>query len=673
MSTRFVSTPAPVNPGHGPWPGTHRGGICPECRAEVRDPHSRHFRDPFHNCGECGPGAAITRRFPFVRENTSYAEFEPCPACRAENEAPDSRQAGSPSTSCPDCGPQYWIEPAPPLSSGGDLVYEVSGLLRRGKILALKDQRAFRLIARSDDDALVQRLRRRQEWRGTPVGLMVRDMEMARRVAVLDEESEEQLRAVSSPRVIVPFRSDAPVAVRLRELAEVELMLPPEPVYEILFGDLADDTDAPLIAIPAQIGVDAPVRENEEARRILRDVVDYLVLHDLELFPCTEDWVVRMVDSEPVVLRRSGADTDIPLPLPESAPQVLGLGCSSEATAAAALADCIRMGPFVGELDSERAVEQFGRTARRLLELFDGHPKFVAYDPVSQVRMNGVIKSIEAEPVPVDHHHAHVAAVMAEHGMLGPVVGLALDGPAPVVDHDLGRAVILEGTAADMRPVEEVPGFRIPAANLAGRDSWRTALGFIHDVLGSREAEDWGERFADSPVALQTALKMLASGADCTKVESFGRTMCAIAEIIQVECAPPVARSCGLGRVAGEVRDIDPGSLPPKQLRTDALLGGILSEVFRRCRERRSAADTAAWAMTSLVRGIGYRTARVAHDRGRSVVVAGGGGLAEPWVRHVLRRTLEEEGLDMFLSRNMPCGDAGIALGQVWSVVARES
>lgn len=672
MSTRFVSPPPCVNPAQGgPWPGSHRGGICPECREEVRDPQSRHFRDPFHNCRECGPGAAITRKFPFVRENTSYAEFEPCAACRAESDDPRSRQHGSPATSCPDCGPQFWIEPAPPPAGEGDLIYEVSQLLKSGKILALKDQRAFRLIARADDDALVQRLQRRQDWKGTPVGLMVRDLEMAHRVARLDELSEAQLQAVSSPRVIVPFREDAPVAARLRDLAEVELMLAPEAVYEILFRDI--DEDVPFLAIPAQIGIDAPVRENEEARRILRDVVDYLVLHDLVLFPCTEDWVVRMVDKEPVVLRRSGADTDIPLPLPANAPQVLGLGCSSEATAAAAFRDCIRMGPFVGELDSERAVEQFGRTATRLLELFEGEPEYVTYDPVSQARFNGVLRAVEAKPVAVDHHHAHVAAVMAEHGLLGPVLGMSLDGPAPVVDADLGRAVFLAGTASEMRPLEAVPGFRIPAANLAGQDAWRTSLGMIHDLLGAGPAAEWGQRYADSPEALHTALKMLSSGADCTKVESFGRTLCGLSEIIQVACVANVARSCGLGRIAGEVREIDPGSLPSPDLRPDALLAGILAEILRRGDERRPAADTAAWAITALVRGLGLRAAALAREAGQSVVVAGGGGLAEPWVRHTLHRTLHEEGLDLYLSRNMPCGDAGIALGQVWTIVSREA
>ena len=672
MSTRFVSPPPAVNPAQGgPWPGSHRGGVCPECRAEVRDPQSHHFRDPFHNCRECGPGAAITRRFPFLRENTSYAEFEPCPACRAENADPQGRQYGSASTSCPECGPQFWIEPAPPLSSEGDLIYEVSQLLKQGRIIGLKDQRAFRLIARADDDALVQRLHRRQEWDGTPVGIMVRDIEMARRVARLDAESERQLQAVSSPRVIVPFQPDAPVAARLTELAEVELMLAPEAVYEILFRDVGEDV--PFVAIPAQVGIDAPVRENEEARRILRDVADYLVLHDLVLFPCTEDWVVRVVDEEPVVLRRSGADTDIPLPLPNHAPQVLGLGCGSEATAAAAFSDCIRLGPFVGELDSERAVEQFGRTAKRLVELFDGSPEYVAYDPASRARFGEVLQSVGAQAVPVDHQHAHVAAVMAEHGILGPVIGVALDGPTQVVESDFGRAVYLQGTAAEMRQIDAVPTFRIPAAKLAGRDAWRTSLGMIHDLLGSGVADEWGQRYADSPESLRTAMKMLASGADCTKVHSFGRTMCGISEVIQVACIPTVSRSCGLGRIAGEVRDIDPGSLPSRALRADALLGGIVTEILRRGRERRPAQDTAAWAITALVRGIGLRAAELARAAGETVVVAGGGGMAEPWVRHTLQRTLAEEGLELYLSRNMPCGDAGIALGQVWSVVSRTS
>jgi len=606
-----------------------------------------------------------------VRENTSYAEFPICAACSRESAHPDSRQSGSPSTSCPDCGPQYWIEPAPPIASRGDLVYEVSRLLRAGEIIAIKDQRSFRLLARADDDALLQRLHRRQEWEGTPTGLMVRDLEMARRVAILDAESEAQLQMVSSPRLIVRLRQDAPVATRIRELGEIELMLAPEAVYEILFGDLAADTDTPLLAIPAQVGIDAPVRDNEEARRILRDVADFLVLHDLVLFPCTEDWVLRVVDSAPVVLKRSGADTDCPLPIPENAPQVLGLGCRTEATAAISVRKCIRMGPFVGELDSERAVEQFGGSARRLLELFDGHPEFVAYDSTSRSQVASLLESTDAIPIAVDHHHAHVAAVMAEHGIIGPVLGLSLDGPVPQIDGELGRGIILTGTAADTRLLEALPGFRIPAASFAARDAWRTAMGMIHDLLGAAAARDWSQRLSESPDALRASLSMLHHGVDCRRVESFGRTLSGLAEIIQGPCTPSHSHVSCPGRLAGPVRDLDPASFPSRSLRPGALLGGIVAEVMRRSREQRPGSDTAAWAITALTRGVAFRAADLARQEGLGVVVAGGGGLAEPWVRHVLKRTLEEEGLELYLNRSMPCGDAGIALGQVWSMVAR--
>ena len=672
MPTRFVSRPEAVKPVDTPWPGAYRGGICPECRAEVADPQSRHFRDPFHNCRACGPGAAITRRLPFVRENTSYAAFEPCGECLREAARVDGRQSASASVSCPDCGPQYWIEPAPPPDSRGDLLYEVSRLLAAERVLALKDQRAFRLLARADRDAVVNRLRRRRGGLVLPVAIMVADLDAARQVAVLDPESERQLQCVSSPRVLVPVRDGAPLAEELKAAGEVELMLAPEAVYQILFADLDEGSPVPLLVSGTQIGREVAVRENEEARGILRDVADFLVLHDLELFPCTEDWVLRVVDEAPVVLRRSGADTDCPLPLAPGAPQVLGLGCGSEATAAAAVGPCIRIGPYVGELETDRSVEQFAGSARRLLKLFDGHPAWVAYDPQSKERLRPILDALEARPVAVDHHHAHVAAVMAEHGILGPVVGLALDGEAPIVHPGFGRAVVLYGTAADTRVVEALPAFRIPAANLAGRDAWRTSLGLIHDLLGRGAARDWARQRAGSPEATGSALSMLEHGVDCTRVESFGRILCGLAELVRNGPERGPQSTCGLSRIAGPVRDLDPGSLPDPGLRPDALLAGILTEVLRRGRERRPAAETAAWALTALGRGVGFRVAARAREAGVDTVVAGGGSLADPWVRHVLRRTLEQEGLELFLNDRMPCGDAAIALGQVWSVLARE-
>ncbi|RKZ11772.1 hypothetical protein DRQ53_15610, partial [bacterium] len=407
------------------------------------------------------------------------------------------------------------------------------------------------------------------------------------------------------------------------------------------------------------------------ARRILRDVADSLVLHDLVLFPCTEDWVLRVVDKDPVVLRRSGADSDCPLPLPENAVQVLALGCGREATAAAAFGRCIRLGPFVGELDTDRAVEQFTRSAGRLLDLFGGEPEFVAYDPAARARFAPALESIAARPVAVDHHHAHVAAVMAEHGIFGPVIGLSLDAPMPRIHPEMSRGVILSGTAADTRQLESLPAFRIPGARSDGRDFWRTALGMIHDLLGERTAREWLELRGEPEDTTRSTFSMLEHGVDCTRIQSFGRTVCGLYEIIEAACQVPATRVCSLGRLAGPVRDIEAASLPSRSLQRDTLLGGIIVEILRRGRERRSARDTAAWAFTALVRGLAFRAADLARAEDIDTVVAGGGSLAEPWVRHVLSTTLEEEGLALYMSRKMPCGDAGIALGQVWSVVAR--
>jgi len=221
-----------VNRTARPWTGSFQDGICPDCLRDLRDPQSRRFRYPFIACGQCGPGFTITRRLPYVRENTTMAPFVLCEECRSELEDPGSRFYRSATLCCPECGPNYWIEPAPPPGMGRDVLEETAQLLRGGRILVVKDLCSFRVLCRAQDEALVRRLRRRKQYGDHPLSVLVRDADMAATLVQLEDRTAQVLCSPAAPLLALPRRESATLAPSIapgfREL--------PAPPLEILLG-----------------------------------------------------------------------------------------------------------------------------------------------------------------------------------------------------------------------------------------------------------------------------------------------------------------------------------------------------------------------------------------------------------------------------------------------------
>lgn len=595
---------------------------------------------------------------PEARKNSTFAAFEPCERCAARALDP----ASGPFVTCPECGPSLWIEPAPAGAEETDAIGDAARLLHEGRIVGVKDVDGLRLFTRADDADLVARLRRRSHDDATPFAVLVRDLEMAEGLVVLDAAAREVLTSPRRPQLLLPRRADSPLVSEITPGAhEVAVMLPRTALQHLLAADL----DAPVSMTVARDDAGALVASNEVARAALMHVADHLLLHDLPLHHVAEDPLVRIECDGPVVLRRSGVFASHLVPLARGGPSLVALGGASPTTLAISRGSDVHLSDSMGDFESGGS-RRFDRDAvRQLVDFWGGAPQRVVFDPDAGRETLALLESFDVPAHAVEHHHAHVAAVLAEHGLDRRVLGVSLDGPTPHLHEQLGAAKWLVGDSASMDTVQDWIAYRVPGADVASVDPWRTALGLLYDVLGREVAIRWVEESIGLNDTVRTALSMLESGAGCRRLRSFGRLFDALASIAgeHHRAAWPGEAAVALTTRAGwppegpfDLRGTDTMELEESMARLlDSL---VCSSACEANRPRK--------ALRGLVGVVAGNVILHAERAGVDTVAAAGGALTDPWVRASLHAVLPARGLELLLNRALPPGDAGLAVGQVW-------
>ncbi len=409
---------------------------CEACRAEMEDPADRRFRYPFTTCTDCGPRFSLVRSLPYDRERTSMAVFPLCPDCRREYTDPADRRFHAEPVCCPACGPRLELrEAGRRLAEGPEALAACRDALTSGRIVAVKGLGGFQLACRADDGAAVSRLRDRKHRPTKPFALMVRDLAAARRTIVLDTSGEGLLVSPAAPVVLAPRRPDIPldegVAPGIHDLG---VMLPTTPLHVELFRDAAYDT---LVMTSGNRSEEPICRTDAEAEEGLADIADLFLLHDREVVRRVDDSVVRTAPTGAFPVRRARGYVPGPLPLPVAAAEaVLALGPHLQATACLAHRRSAVLSQHVGDLDSEGARAFLHEVATGLEDFLQAEAAVIAVDAhpdyPSTWLGEELARSRGARLVRVQHHLAHAAAVLAEHGLFPDgdqrTAALVLDG-----------------------------------------------------------------------------------------------------------------------------------------------------------------------------------------------------------------------------------------------------
>ncbi len=470
---------------------------CPTCNAEIEDPDSRRPGYPFTTCASCGPRYSIIESVPYARARTSMRAFDMCPECEREVLTPGDRREGSQTNACPSCGPRAWL--ADPsgveMASGDEAIGEAARRLLDGDIVAVRGSGGVHLVVDATQEEAVARVRRRTGREAKPLGVMVRDLEEARRLAHVSEEEARHLEAPRRPMLLLRRRRDAGLAPSLAPGLDTVGILVADTALRRL---LVQRTDRPLVLTSGRVDGEPLVAGIRESFERLGHAADAFLLHDRDIAARCDDSVARVVEGSAVLLRRARGWVPEAVPLPVATPvPLLALGSRLETTFALARQGLAYPSPRLGDLEELGTLDHFHSTLEHFERLHGVTPEVVVHDADAGRLARRLARGLGVRTeLSVHHDHAHVAAVAGEHGVLGRVVGVVYEGHGSDENGARGARVLVadptsfEGVAhVRCEPVTDAGPLDVTDLGVPARSSMDGLFGAAAAVLADLRFE----------------------------------------------------------------------------------------------------------------------------------------------------------------------------------------
>jgi hydrogenase maturation protein HypF len=640
---------------------------CADCRREICDPAERRYRYPFTNCTHCGPRFSLIEALPYDRDNTTMRRFRMCTACRCEYDDPADRRFHAQPIACPDCGPRLAaVDGRGTLVAVGDPALTWAGeVVRRGGIVALKGVGGFQLIVDARDDAAVVRLRERKLRPEKPFAVMFGDLAALRREVAVNEQEETLLGSMAAPIVLLRRRVGGQLASSVAPSNPlVGAMLPSSPLHQLLLSDL----DFPVVATSGNRSDEPICIDNEEAMHRLRGLADFFLVHDRPVVRPIDDSVMRVVAGRAQVLRRARGLAPLPVALPVAVPTTIAAGAQQKNCVALGLGREAFVGPHVGDLGSAEAAAAFDRALSDLPRIYGAEIERAVCDAHPDYFSTQEIRRRFPAAQAVQHHHAHVLAVMAEHGIAGPVLGVCWDGTGLGADGTLWGGEFLIARRNGFERFGHFRPFPLPGGEVAAREPRRSALGVRFALHGDDcfRAEAWPDGIPFTPAEQGILRRALHARVNCPPSSSAGRLFDAAASLAGLR-----QRASFEGQAAMDLEfaaaDGDAAAYPFELRVADGLVYDWEPTLTALQDDRRAGVPVpviAARFHRTLVEVI----VAVAHAAGLRDVVLTGGCFQNTLLLTIAIRRLESEGFAAHWPEQIPPNDGGIALGQVWAL-----
>jgi hydrogenase maturation protein HypF len=640
---------------------------CPDCLRELRDPRDRRFRYPFVNCTNCGPRFTIVEGVPYDRPLTTMAGFEMCALCRAEYEDPLDRRFHAQPTACPRCGPAVRLIDADggeaPVGDAGDAVAAAAAALEQGAIVAVKGLGGYHLACRADDDAAVAALRSRKHREERPFALLAADVAAARRLVDLGAEEEALLISPARPIVLAPRRPDAAVAAAVAPHApEFGVMLPYSPLHHLLAGDFG----VPLVLTSGNVSDEPIAYRDEDALRRLRGNADLFLTHDRPIHMRTDDSVLRVVGvggRRPLPLRRSRGYVPGAIELPlECASEILACGAEQKNAFCLAKGRRAWVGHHIGDLKNLETLASFSEGIAHFERLFAVEPQVCAHDlHPDYLSTRYALERGGVELVGVQHHHAHLAACLAEHGELGEAVGAIYDGTGLGPDGVIWGGELLRGGVSSFERAGHLTQVTLPGGEAAIREPWRMACAWL-TAAGDSAAPARPTALADAVDGRdwRNCARVAAGGFGSPATTSMGRLFDAVGAICGA--APRVAYE---GQAAVELEAMaDPAERGRYEI--DGLEAGpAVLALVEEIEDGIAPATVAARFHNTIAAATAEACSALASSSGTEVVVLSGGVFQNRLLLEAAAALLTRSGLRVLVPEVLPPNDGGIAFGQV--------
>jgi hydrogenase maturation protein HypF len=690
--------------------------ICTDCFRELTDPEDRRYRYPFINCTNCGPRYTITKAVPYDRPNTTMASFSLCPACSQEYHDPTNRRFHAQPNACPACGPkvQFKVQSSTFKMTSDDPVQSAIDVLRQGGIIAIKGIGGFHIACDALNDSAVRKLRERKRKSNKPFAVMASSIDAIGRYCEVSQDEQGLLESVKRPIVLLRKKASAPKALsdtlspRNQYLG---CMLPYTPLHYLLFSPSENGTAdsqydlSVLVMTSGNLSEEPIIHRNEDAVAKLSGIVDAFLLHDRDIFMRVDDSVVRVMNDDSkdtsdlgqskekknsslMFLRRARGYAPEAIALRDSGPEVLGCGADLKNTFTLTKGSFAIPSQHIGDMENFETLNLFEESLANLRQVYRVNPVAIAHDlhpgylstrwaKESGARVLGQGAENTVQTVPIQHHYAHIGSVMAEHGLKGPVIGVACDGTGYGTDGNLWGGEFLVADIDGFERIGQLKYIPLPGGEAAIREPWRTAISYIADAARA-EAHDYlemtgfmdryGRKTVDQVVTIAASrdISPLSSGAGrlfdavsamlgiCDKNTFEGEAAMALESMTQVNIDGeyPVVMS-----EENEYTVVDFANT----------VKAVIKEMTRMVSKQVIATrfhNTVASVIRNMVLNIHQRT-------GLREVALSGGTFQNLYLLSKVKTMLFADGMHVHANFSMPPNDACISLGQAYLIRER--
>jgi hydrogenase maturation protein HypF len=659
--------------------------ICADCLNELRNSHDRRWAYPFINCTNCGPRFTIISDIPYDRPKTTMSAFTMCPRCDEEYHNPADRRFHAQPNACALCGPRLELTTngtrpaeAPPRE---EPIESIRRLLTEGAIVAVKGLGGFHLACDATNADAAATLRERKQRVDKPFAVMSLDVDTVRRYCEVSEGEAQLLESPARPIVLLRRKPDSPIAAEAAPANNnLGVMLPYTPLHYLLLSDGATPAPLALVMTSGNMSEEPIAIGNQEALERLSPLADYFLLHDRDIYVRCDDSVTRLFRGREAMLRRSRGYAPFPVRLNLELKEILACGAELKNTFCLTKGTYAFLSQHIGDMENYETFVSYQAAIEHFQRLFRVNPRAVAYDlHPDYLATRYALELAEAQGlrrVPVQHHHAHVVSCMAENGVDGEVIGVALDGTGYGTDGHIWGGEFLLADCRRFRRLGHLKYVPLPGGDAATKRPYRMAVSHLLSAFGEEALDLPLELWKQiEPPELALVRRMMAAKVNCPLTSSCGRLFDAVSALLGVRGVVNYEGQAAieLEMLAAEgVDQIYDWSRPSSYsiiIDPAPVLEGVVSDL-RRGVDRAVISAKFHNTIADVIVGV----SRVARERTGINRVALSGGVFQNM--YLLGRTLdglESQGLEALIHHQVPTNDGGIALGQAVIANARLS
>jgi hydrogenase maturation protein HypF len=640
---------------------------CDDCLKELFDPADRRYRYPFINCTNCGPRFTIIKDVPYDRERTTMGHFEMCGDCAREFHDPADRRFHAQPNACPQCGPRVrLLDGRGQEILDGDPISHAARLLRQGAVLAVKGLGGYHLACNALDHDAARRLRARKHREEKPFALMASDLRAVKQLCSVSKEDEILLRSYARPIVLLRKRDEIQIAEAVAPgQRHLGLMLPYTPLHHLLLAD----ADVPLVMTSGNVSEEPIAYKDDDALCRLGEIAEYFLVHDREIHMRCDDSVARTIGKQELLIRRSRgyAPQPISVALPFVQP-ILACGAHLKNTFCLGKERHAFMSHHIGDLENYETWDSFAKGIEHFKNLFDNEPSLIAHDLHPEYLSTKYAVGVAGlTKIGVQHHHAHIAGCMAEHGLKGPVIGVAFDGLGYGGDGTIWGGEFLVARLSGYERRAHLRYVLLAGSDRAIREPWRMAVSYLRDALGtdpfSLGLPGWNV-IPEKKIEIVTS--MMQRGLNTVQTSSCGRLFDAVASItglrheVNYEGQAAIELETAALEGISESYPFEIGADSPWEIDMRPAIRRLVQEIQMKV----SVSLIAAKFHNTLLAVIVEVCRQLRETDGLNLVCLSGGTFQNGYLLERLVPAFRDNGFEVYLNRKVPTNDGGIALGQ---------